>query len=129
MGNRSRIEMFLNQIETNHENPRRYVLKNANINMLQYKLDSSQLNQLMTALDSGLYVREFNETKLLNTMYLKPYPVVQYTKNLVQKNVQRCLVVFTSDMYKKSPFAKQHDRFNKGVKSISFRLNVSFILN
>jgi hypothetical protein len=26
-------------------------------------------------------------------------------------------------MYKKSPFARQHDRFNKGIKDISFKLN------
>lgn len=33
------------------------------------------------------------------------------------------MVIFTNDMYKRSPFAKQYDRFNKGVTNISFKLN------
>lgn len=120
---KTRIEKIIDQIPSNHENPRRYTLKNATIKMTQYRLDESQLNQLLTQLGNGLYKRNFNEIESLNIMYMKPYPVLQYTKNLSRKNIQRCLIVFTSDMYKRSPFARQHDRFNKGIKNITFKLN------
>ena len=117
------MDKIIDQVPLNHENPRRYTLKNTFINMTQYRLDSRQLNQMLAEVDAGLYTRTFNELEDLNVMYMKPYPVLQYTKNVSRKNIQRVLVVFTSDMYKKSPFARQHDRFNKGIQNLTFKLN------
>jgi hypothetical protein len=45
--------------------------------MVQYKLEKSQNEQLIEALDNGLYTRTYNELDDLNIMYLKPYPVLQ----------------------------------------------------
>ena len=81
MSEKNRMEKFLNEVEKNHENPRRYKLKNTFVNMLQYKLERSQLSQLMSAVENGLYKRSFNELEILNIAYLKPYPVLMYTKN------------------------------------------------
>lgn len=122
--NKNRFEEFLRQPTLeNHQNPRRYILKNAFITMQQYKLEQSQLNQLELALENGLYTRSFRELEELNRLYLKPYPVLQYTKNLTRNNIHRILVAFTSDLYKKSAFARQHDRYNKGIESFTFKLN------
>lgn len=118
--------VIINNLNIQNANARNYSIKNAYINMVQYKLDSKQLNQLTNAIDSGLYIRTFNETEVLNILYMKPYPVIQFTKNLKRNGVQRCLIAFTSDMYKKSPFARKNDRFNKGIQNVTFKLNVLF---
>jgi hypothetical protein len=57
--------------------------------MLQYRLDSSQVGQLMQALNSGLYVREYNKLEVLNVMYLKPYPVLQVNFKFFKKSIQK----------------------------------------
>lgn len=102
----------------------KYYVSKATLSTKQLRFNPSIHTRIIDKIKAGDWITDYIDLELCSSNYYLPHktgPSVTYTKSVEKNNIKAFYIVFTNDLYKYTPYARKLTRYNKGIKSISFK--------
>ena len=109
----------------NIDNPStNYYCSKALLSTRQLRFHPAIHNRILDKVRNGEWISDYIELELLAQNYYIPNksgPNITYTRSIEKSSIKAIYITFTNDLYKHTPYARKLVRYNKGIKSISFK--------
>lgn len=96
-------------------------IKNLHLSTVQFRYDDdpAHVRRVLEQINRGAFKQKIKSLNILDKTFFKNYPNLPYTRNISVENVTKIQAIITSDIGLSSPYAKIHDRYNRGVRKLS----------